>query len=116
MALGTGGMDPGDVIQAVTALKDQLVDAAQQASEKLEIEKRLQENPWLVLGVAAGAGFLLGGGLWPVLRPLVKSAARTAMSPSNLLAIAAALGAMRAAQPSDDGAAAASTGTTPIPH
>jgi hypothetical protein len=114
MADRIGGIDPGEVAQAVTALKDQLVEAAQQASEKLEIERRVQENPWMVLGIAAGAGFLLGGGLWPALRPLVKAAARTAMSPSNLLAIAAAFGAMRAAQSGDDGDAAPDT--TPTAH
>jgi hypothetical protein len=115
MADRIGGIDPGEVAQAVTALKDQLVEAAQQASEKLEIEKRVQENPWMVLGVAAGAGFLLGGGLWPVLRPLVKAAGRTAMSPSNLLAIAAALGAMRATQ-SSEGDGQTDTDTTPTAH
>ncbi|MFL5263266.1 MAG: glycine zipper domain-containing protein [Anaeromyxobacteraceae bacterium] len=114
MAERIGGIDPGEVAQAVTALKDQLVDAAQQASEKLEIEKRVQENPWMVLGIAAGAGFLLGGGLWPALRPLVKAAGRTAMSPSNLLAIAAAFGAMRAAQSSEGEEPGAET--TPTAH
>jgi|SRR5690349_17356034 glycine zipper-containing protein DUF883 len=114
MAERIGGIDPGEVAQAVTALKDQLVEAAQQASEKLEIEKRVQENPWMVLGVAAGAGFLLGGGLWPALRPLVKAAGRTAMSPSNLLAIAAAFGAMRAAQSAEGEEQSADT--TPTAH
>jgi len=57
----------------------------------------MQENPMAVLGVAAAAGVVLGGGLWPILRPFVKAAARAALSPTNLLAIAAALGAMRAA-------------------
>ncbi|HYG66871.1 MAG TPA: hypothetical protein VD838_04400 [Anaeromyxobacteraceae bacterium] len=50
-----------------------------------------------VLGVAAAAGFVLGGGLWPLLRPFVKATARAALSPTNLLAVGAALGAMRAA-------------------
>jgi DUF883 C-terminal glycine zipper region len=98
-----GGVDPGEVAEAVAALKDQLLDAAQQASERLEIERRMRENPWMVLGIAAGAGFVLGGGLWPALRPLVKAAGRAAVSPSNLLALAAAFGAMRAAQ-ADQGA------------
>jgi hypothetical protein len=50
-----------------------------------------------VLGVAAAAGFVLGGGLWPVLRPFVKAATRAALSPANLLAVGAAVGALRAA-------------------
>ena len=93
-----GTFDPGEVFEALSAVKDQLLDAAQQASERLELERRVREDPWMVLGLAAGAGFILGGGLWPALRPLVKTAGRAALSPSNLLAIAAALGAMRAAQ------------------
>src|SRR5919204_5609566 len=98
MAERIGAFDPSEVAEAVAGLKDQLVDAAQQASEQLELDRRMRENPWVVLGVAAGAGFLLGGGLWPALRPLFKAAGRTALSPSNLLALAAAFGAMRAAQ------------------
>ncbi len=98
MAERIGSLDPNEILEAATAVKDQLVDAARQASERYELERRLQENPWVVLGAAAGAGFVLGGGLWPALRPIVKAAGRTALSPSNLLAIAAALGAFRASQ------------------
>jgi hypothetical protein len=50
-----------------------------------------------------------------MLRPLVKAAGRTAMSPSNLLAIAAALGAMRATQ-SSEGDAEGATDPTPTAH
>jgi hypothetical protein len=95
---GFGAVDPQEIAQAISAVKDQVWEAVQQASERLEIERRMRENPWMVLGVAAGAGFLLGGGLWPALRPFVKAAARTALSPSNLLAVAAAVGALKAAQ------------------
>ena len=95
---GFGTMDPQEIAHAVSAVKDQVVHAVQQASERFEIERRLNENPWMVLGIAAGAGFLLGGGLWPVLRPILKATAKTALSPTNILAIAAALGAMKAAQ------------------
>jgi hypothetical protein len=45
---------------------------------------------------------VLGGGLWPLLRPFVKAAAKTALSPTNLLAIGAAIGAMRAAGGADE--------------
>ena len=55
-----------------------------------------------VLGVAGAAGFVLGGGLWPVLRPFLKAATRAALSPANLLAIGAAVGAMRAARSHDE--------------
>jgi hypothetical protein len=110
-----GTFDAGEMAEAVSALKDQVVEAAQQASERLELERRVRENPWMVLGIAAGAGFLLGGGLWPALRPIVKAAGRTALSPSNLVALAAAFGAMRAAQSGGE-AEQASAEPTPTEH
>ena len=102
MAEQMGSMDPTEIAEAISAVKDQVVDAVQEARERLEIDRRMRENPWLVLGIAAGAGFVLGGGLWPALRPIAKAAARAAVAPSNLLAIAAALGAMRAVRGEGD--------------
>ncbi len=96
MAERMGTLDPAELVQAAATIKEQVTDAVQRASERWEVERRLQENPWMILGIAAGAGFVLGGGLWPALRPLVKAAGRTALAPSNLLAIAAAFGALRA--------------------
>jgi len=96
MADDIGG-GPAEIVEALGCLKGELERAAEQARERLELDRHMRENPWLVLGLAAGAGFVLGGGLWPALRPFVRSAGRMALSPSNLLAIAAALGAMRAA-------------------
>jgi hypothetical protein len=98
MAEGIGGVDPGEIAESFSSVEDQVIEAVQQASERLEIERHMRENPWMVLGIAAGAGFVLGGGLWPALKPLVKAAGRSALSPSNLLALLAALGAMRAGQ------------------
>jgi hypothetical protein len=109
-------IDPNEIAQAFSTVKDQVMEAVQQAGERLEIERRMEENPWMVLGIAAGAGFLLGGGLWPTLRPIVKAAARTALSPSNVLAIAAAVGAMKAAQAETDGAAAPAADAAPTAH
>src|SRR3990172_12271677 len=96
MADQMGSTDPDEIAESVSALKEQVAEAVQLARERLEIDRRMRDDPWLVLGVAAGAGFVLGGGLWPALRPVVKAAGRAALAPSNLLAIAAALGAMRA--------------------
>ncbi len=96
MADRMGEAGPGELFDAVVALKDELLRVAEQATERLQLDRRMGENPWVVLGIAAGAGFVLGGGLWPALRPFVKAAGRMAITPSNLLAIAAALGAMRA--------------------
>ncbi len=87
----------GELGDALRDLSGQARDAVGRLAEELELERRMREQPLAVLGVAAAAGFVLGGGLWPVLRPLVKAAARTALSPANLLAIGAAVGAMRAA-------------------
>jgi hypothetical protein len=97
-------LDPGDVVAAVDSLRSQATDAVQRVADQLELERRLQENPMGTLALAAGAGFLLGGGLWPVLRPFAKAMIRTLMSPQNLIAIAAAAGALQAARSGDSGA------------
>jgi hypothetical protein len=89
--------DMGDVNETLRSVAEQARDAWGRFSEEVELERRMRETPMAVLGVAAAAGFVLGGGLWPVLRPLVKGAFRAALSPANLLAIGAAVGAMRAA-------------------
>jgi len=113
MADQMGSTDPDEIAESVSALKEQVAEAVQLARERLEIDRRIREAPWLVLGVAAGAGFVLGGGLWPALRPLVKAAARAALAPSNLIAIAAAVGAMRAGQAEEE---EATEGEAPTSH
>ena len=102
----------GDLGAAVRELGGEARVLAGRLSESLQLERRMEETPLVVLGVAAAAGFLLGGGLWPVLRPLVKAAARTALSPANVLALGAALGAMRAAGNREPAPAAAPTPAT----
>ncbi len=94
--------DMGDVNETLRSAAEQARDAWGRFAEEVELDRRMQETPMAVLGVAAAAGFLLGGGLWPVLRPLVKGAFRAALSPANLLAIGAAVGAMRAAGSHDE--------------
>jgi hypothetical protein len=94
--------DMGDVNETLRSVAEQARDAWGRFSEEVELERRMRETPMAVLGVAAAAGFLLGGGLWPVLRPFVKGAFRAALSPANLLAIGAAVGAMRAAGSHDE--------------
>ena len=113
---GFGAIDPQELAQAASAVKDQVVEAVQRARERLEVDRRIQESPWLVLGLAAGAGFVLGGGLWPALRPIVRSAARAALSPANLLAAAAALGAMKATQREADAEAGPEVEPPPTAH
>ncbi len=112
-----GGVDAGEMAEILGGLRDEVIDVVQQARERLELDRRMRENPWAVLGVAAGAGFVLGGGLWPALRPFVKAAGRTALAPSNLLALVAALGAMKAAQgQAGEGESAGTAPTTPTSH
>ena len=92
----------GDVNETLRSVADQAREAWDRFAEEVELERRMQETPLQVLGVAAAAGFVLGGGLWPILRPFMKAAARAALSPANLLAIGAAVGAMRAASAQGD--------------
>ncbi len=91
-------IDPGEVTAAVGMLRDEVMAAAERLGRDLELERRMRENPMAVLGIAAGAGFLLGGGLWPVLRPFVRAVAKGMLSPTNLIAVATAGGARRAAE------------------
>jgi hypothetical protein len=99
---GMAGRDVGELTDALRDLGTEAREAIGRVAEQLEIERRMEENPMAVLGVAAAAGFVLGGGLWPMLRPFLKAAMRTALSPANLLAIGAAVGAMRAARGRDE--------------
>jgi hypothetical protein len=85
-----------DLRAAIRELGAEAREAASRFAEAVELERRMEESPMAVLGVAAAAGFVLGGGLWPVLRPFLRSAFRAALSPANLLALGAAIGAMRA--------------------
>jgi hypothetical protein len=95
---GMAGMaDMGEMSETLRGFADEARQAVSRFAEEIELDRRMQENPMAVLGVAAAAGVVLGGGLWPLVRPFVKAAARAALSPTNLLAVAAALGAMRAA-------------------
>ncbi len=103
---GRGGMpgleDMGEWGDALRSFAEQARSTISDLAERAELDRRMQESPMTVLAIAAGAGFVLGGGLWPVLRPIVKTAARAAMSPANLIAIGAAIGALRAAGEGED--------------
>ena len=72
--------DMGDVNETLRSVAEQARDAWGRLSEEVELGRRMRENPMAVLGVAAAAGFVLGGGL----------------------AIGAAIGAMRAASSRED--------------
>ncbi len=97
-----GGESMAEVNETLRGVAEQAREAWTRFAQEVELERRMDESPLTVLGVAAAAGFVLGGGLWPVLRPFVKAATRAALSPTNLLAIGAAVGAMRAAGSHED--------------
>jgi preprotein translocase subunit Sec61beta len=104
---GIGEM--GEMNETLRSVAEQAREAWDRFSEEVELERRLRESPMAVLGIAAAAGFVLGGGLWPVVRPFVRAATRAALSPANLLAIGAAVGALRAAQREEEPAVPGST-------
>jgi hypothetical protein len=106
---GIGEM--GEMNETLRSVSEQAREVWDRFAEQVELERRLRENPMAVLGVAAAAGFVLGGGLWPVVRPFVRAAARAALSPANLLAIGAAVGALRATSQHEEAAAAPAGGS-----
>ncbi len=85
------------------AARDEILEAVERAGHRLELDRRMRENPLAVLGVSAGVGFLLGGGLWPLLRPFLKATARGICTPANLLGIAAAFAARDSVEPIREG-------------
>jgi hypothetical protein len=108
------GIEPmGDMNETLRSMAEQAREVWDKFADEVELERRLEESPLAVLGVAAAAGFVLGGGLWPILRPFVKAAAKSALSPANLLAIGAAVGAMRAASSREEMPSASTGGTEP---
>lgn len=102
--------DIGEMGETLRTYGEAARDAVTRFAEEIELERRMQEHPMQVLGIAAAAGLVLGGGLWPIMRPFVKAAARAALSPTNLLAIGAAVGAMRAARGAIPGMAESGAG------
>ncbi len=105
------GMGEADVNEALRTVAGQAREVWDRFAEEVELERRMRETPMAVLGVAAAAGFVLGGGLWPMLRPFVKAASRAALSPANLLAVGAAIGALRAAGSREEVPETGGTGT-----
>jgi hypothetical protein len=103
--------DMGEMDETLRTVAQQAREMWGKFAEQVELERRVRENPMAVLGVAAAAGFVLGGGLWPAVRPFVRATVRAALSPANLLAIGAAVGAMRAAGQHGETRAEEPTGT-----
>jgi hypothetical protein len=94
---GAGTEEMEEIGETLRALKEEAREAAERLVEQLELERRMRERPLQTLGMAAAAGFILGGGLWPVLRPFAKAWIRAAISPANLLAMGVGL-AMRSVE------------------
>jgi len=74
-----------DVREQAHALSESVRDLMGEVTH--EIERQMRERPYMTLGVAAGIGFVLGGGLGP---RLLRTGGRLA---ANML-VAKALGAI----------------------
>lgn len=101
----------GEMDETLRSVAGQARELWDKFAKEVELERRLRENPMAVLGVAAATGFVLGGGLWPTIRPFVRATVRAALSPTNLLAIGAAVGALRAAGQREEPAVVEAGGT-----
>ncbi len=85
---GGGGLGP-DLGREVERVRDDAArlwsdvrELADGVARALDLERRARENPWAVVGAAAGLGFLLGGGLFrPVTNRLIRAGLRLAVLP-----------------------------------
>jgi ElaB/YqjD/DUF883 family membrane-anchored ribosome-binding protein len=57
----TASADPARLLSALEEAGHSIADAA------TDVRQRVDEHPWRMLGLAAGAGFILGGGLFTAL-------------------------------------------------
>jgi hypothetical protein len=77
----------------VAGLREELSGAAQELSSRVNLGRAVHEHPFRTLLVAAGVGYVLGGGLFtPLTRRLLGAGARALVVPlvrSQLAAVAA---------------------------
>lgn len=68
--------------RSVSEIASEIGEAAMELYERLDIGRQLQEHPYRTLAVAAGIGYVLGGGLFtPLTGALVRVGARAALLP-----------------------------------
>src|SRR5690606_32068961 len=78
--------------RSVAELASELGSTAAALYERLDLPRQMREHPYRTLAVAAGVGYVLGGGLFtPLTAALVRVGARAALLPvlqSSILAAA----------------------------
>ena len=68
--------------KSVGEIAGEIAEAAAELYERLDIGRQLQEHPYRTLAIAAGIGYVLGGGLFtPLTGTLLRIGARAAMLP-----------------------------------
>ncbi|WP_373048932.1 hypothetical protein [Vulgatibacter sp.] len=68
--------------RSVGDIASELGDAAVELYERLDVARQLQEHPYRTLAVAAGVGYVLGGGLFtPLTGALVRVGSRAMLLP-----------------------------------
>ena len=68
--------------RSVGEIASEIGSAAAELYDRLDIWRQLQEHPYRTLAVAAGIGYVLGGGLFtPLTGALVRVGARAALLP-----------------------------------
>lgn len=68
--------------RSVGELTADLGDTAKELYQRLDIARQIHEHPYRTLAVAAGVGYVLGGGLFtPLTGALVRIGARAALLP-----------------------------------
>jgi hypothetical protein len=80
---GTGAMDHGKrMVEEAKAFKDAVGSNAESVSRAIDLRGRVQRNPFIMVGVAVGVGYVLGGGLFsPLTGKLLKIGMRAAIIP-----------------------------------
>lgn len=68
--------------RSVGELASELGETAMELYQRMDIPKQIHEHPYRTLAVAAGIGYVLGGGLFtPLTGALVRVGARVALLP-----------------------------------
>jgi pilus assembly protein TadC len=68
--------------RSVSELAQELGSTAAELYERLDIARQIQEHPYRTLAVAAGVGYVLGGGLFtPLTGTLVRLGSRAMLLP-----------------------------------
>ena len=68
--------------RSVSELAQELGSTATELYERLDIARQIQEHPYRTLAIAAGVGYVLGGGLFtPLTGTLVRIGSRAMLLP-----------------------------------